>query len=75
MHSTRIRGTVFQHNGDLSGDLIIIQEQEDSCIGHNKVRIPVKDLMEFIIDNSEEIKRWRQDSINLSWQGGDDMGR
>lgn len=75
MHSTRIRGTVFQHNGDLSGDVIIIQEQDDSCVGHDKVRIPAKDLMEFIIENSEQIKRWKRDSVNLGWQGGDRMSR
>lgn len=73
MHTTKIKGTKFHHNGDMSGDVTIVQEREDGHITEQTVKIPFEVLEQFVIENSIKVQSWKEDSNAYSWIGINDM--
>lgn len=58
MHTTVYGNTVFHHNGDYSGDLIIKNVDQPQ----NEIRIPVIDVINFVGDivRSQQISKLEQ---------------
>lgn len=75
MHTTKIKGTKFHHNGDMSGDITIVQEREDGHITEHTVNIPFEVLEQFVIENSNKVQRWKKDSVLGYRFGVNDMNR
>ncbi|MEJ2043672.1 MAG: hypothetical protein P8X74_03755 [Reinekea sp.] len=49
MHTTRTEKTIFQHNGDYSGDVIIMEKETNK-----EVKVPFDDLKAFFAEYVRE---------------------